>query len=535
VSQRDPAATTARRRASFLERSFRRLGARYPRAALVVVLHVQDVVLVSGVGVVALYLPMSIGEFALLALAAVVAQEVYSLVTLRYLNRRLGSLKGWLEAGGGEEGAAAAWREAASLPYELLRLSWLGGYPLAANLGWALVAALVLDQPAYAIPVLFATALVGAAYGNLLGLFLMERALQPVLDRVAKDLSEEAVVEAISFPLRRRLLALLPALNIITGVAVVGFVEGGDAGVGTLAAAVGISVAVALTLTFLLSFLLASSVVAPIRRLQNATAVVAAGDLTARVPVVASDETGTLTRAFNRMVTGLDERERLREAFGTFVDPGLTARVLEKGTDFAGEEVELSLLFMDIRGFTTYSETADARDVVARLNDLYGVVVPTILRHRGHANKFIGDGLLAVFGAPDRLPDHADRAVAAGLDIARLVRDRYRGELRVGIGVNTGHVVVGTIGGGGRLDFTVIGDAVNTAARVESATRQTDDDLLITGATRQALSSDREAWEERPRVGLKGKAEEVVLYASRVLDSERAAGGPTSSGAPRYE
>src|SRR5204862_4082553 len=133
-------------------------------------------------------------------------------------------------------------------------------------------------------------------------------------------------------------------------------------------------------------------------------------------------------------------------------------------------------------------ERAEAREVVARLNDLYGEVVPVILRHGGHANKFIGDGLLAVFGAPNRLTDHADRAVAAGIDIARLVRERYRGELRVGIGVNTGTVVVGTIGGGGRLDFTVIGDTVNTAARVESATRQTDDDLLITDTTRSALS-----------------------------------------------
>jgi class 3 adenylate cyclase len=217
------------------------------------------------------------------------------------------------------------------------------------------------------------------------------------------------------------------------------------------------------------------------------------------------------------MAAGLEQRERLRDAFGTFVDPDLTERVLEEGTDLAGEEVDVSLLFMDIRGFTTYSEKAEAQEVVARLNDLYGEVVPVILRHQGHANKFIGDGLLAVFGAPDRIPDHADRAVAAGLDIARLVRERYRGEMRVGIGVNTGRVVVGTIGGGGRLDFTVIGDAVNTAARVESATRQTDDDLLITEATRGALSTDSGIWEERPPVALKGKEEEVRLYACAEL------------------
>jgi class 3 adenylate cyclase len=213
------------------------------------------------------------------------------------------------------------------------------------------------------------------------------------------------------------------------------------------------------------------------------------------------------------MVGGLRERERLREAFGTFVDPGLTERVLRDGTDFAGEEVELSVLFMDIRGFTTYSERAEARDVVNRLNDLYGQVVPIILDHGGHANKFIGDGLLAVFGAPERLSDHADRAVAAALQIAQHVSDRYAGELRVGIGVNSGRVVVGTIGGGGRLDFTVIGDPVNTAARVESATRHTDDDVLITNATRTLLSDPSSSWQPRPPIPLKGKTQTVELFA----------------------
>jgi class 3 adenylate cyclase len=188
--------------------------------------------------------------------------------------------------------------------------------------------------------------------------------------------------------------------------------------------------------------------------------------------------------------------------------------VLREGTDLAGEEVELSVLFMDVRGFTSYSEHAEARDIVARLNDLYGQVVPVILAHGGHANKFIGDGLLAVFGAPERFTNHADRAVAAAIEIARLVNQRYSGELRVGIGVNSGHVVAGTIGGGGRLDFTVIGDPVNTAARVESATRETDDDILITASTHRMLTRPEIArWDERPPIALKGKTESVTLYA----------------------
>jgi adenylate cyclase len=215
------------------------------------------------------------------------------------------------------------------------------------------------------------------------------------------------------------------------------------------------------------------------------------------------------------MVAGLGERERLRDAFGTFVDPALTERVLAEGTDLRGEEVEVSVLFLDVRDFTPFAERAAARELVATLNNLYEVVVPVILRHGGHVDKFMGDGLLAVFGAPERQADHAARAVAAAREIAQLVRDHLGGKLRVGVGVNSGRVVVGTIGGGGRRDFTVIGDPVNTAARVEAATRVTGDDVLITETTRHALGSHGQDFEERPSVPLKGKTATVRLYAPR--------------------
>jgi adenylate cyclase len=249
------------------------------------------------------------------------------------------------------------------------------------------------------------------------------------------------------------------------------------------------------------------------------------GELDTRVDVNDSSEVGLLQAGFNRMATGLQERERLREAFGTYVDPGLTERVLTEGTDLAGEEIDVTVMFLDVRGFTRYAESAEANEVVALLNELYGLVVPVIIRHGGHANKFIGDGLLAVFGAPERLDDHADRAVAAALEIARQVDGRFGSDLRVGVGVNSGRVVAGTIGGGGRLDFTVIGDAVNTAARVEAATRQTGDDVLITEATRELLREDLGTWEERPPVPLKGKRDSVALYAPPARAKAGSAGG----------
>ena len=141
-------------------------------------------------------------------------------------------------------------------------------------------------------------------------------------------------------------------------------------------------------------------------------------------------------------------------------------------TNFKGEQRQVAQAISNLQSDATATDQQKlcsndlAASVVARLNALYEGVVPVILSHGGHANKFIGDGLLAVFGAPERHADHAARAVAAAREIAQLVRQGGAGDLEVGVGVNSGRVVVGTIGGGGRRDFTVIGDPVNTVARV---------------------------------------------------------------------
>ncbi len=158
--------------------------------------------------------------------------------------------------------------------------------------------------------------------------------------------------------------------------------------------------------------------------------------------------------------------------------------------------------------------------------------MPVVSARGGHANKFIGDGLLAVFGAPERLPDHADRAVRAGMDMVRRVRAEYAGELRVGVGVNSGPVVAGTIGGGGRLEFTVIGDTVNTAARVERVTRTTGREMLITQATHALLDADHGGFEECGREPLKGKTEEVWLYSPTVLGVADYSSTPAATRAP---
>jgi class 3 adenylate cyclase len=276
-------------------------------------------------------------------------------------------------------------------------------------------------------------------------------------------------------------------------------------------------VLVAFTVSLELTILLSRSMFGPLDALREATERVRRGDLRTRVPVISTDETGRLARSFNDMVVGLGERERLREAFGAYVGPNIAEKVLRDGPHLDGEELEVSILCLDIRDFTRFAERASAREVVDRLNEFYDMIVPLLVRHGGYPDKYVGDGLLGVFGAPEPIVAHADRAVAAAIEIARAVRDRYEGDLRVGIGVNSGLVIAGTIGGGGHVEFTVIGDPVNTAARVEQVTRQTGDAVLVTEATQRRLCLDHGGFDARPAAPLKGKRERVELWAPRAL------------------
>jgi adenylate cyclase len=176
---------------------------------------------------------------------------------------------------------------------------------------------------------------------------------------------------------------------------------------------------------------------------------------------------------------------------------------------------------LDIRDFTTFAEQHSPRETVRHLNDFFALVVPLLAGHGGHVNKFLGDGVLAVFGAPIHQPDHADRALAAAKDIVRAVNETYGGELRFGIGVNSGNVVVGSVGGGGRLEFTLIGDAVNVGARVEQLTKETGDAVLITDATRKMLSSPASELESRGWAVVRGRADEVRVFALSLAEGEK--------------
>jgi class 3 adenylate cyclase len=492
---------------------YERLGGRYPRVALAVVFSGMQVVALGGVGLLTLYQPLTDKEFWELLIAVQVLTAADSAFHLHMTLRLVRPADPWLRGRRDPDSALAAWRALATLPLSMFKTTGSGWMALLGLVPASLLIVVVVGLPWYALLALLAGAGVVLLYGLIARFLATELTMRPVLEDISADLPDGVDPAVKLVPLRWKLLVAFPAINIVTGVVVAGLSQRGHAHLSDLGLDILAAVAVAFTVSLELTLLLSRSLLQPIQDLRAATRRVAAGDLSTRVPVISNDETGALTGAFNEMMAGLQDRQKLRDAFGTYVDPQLAERVLREGVNLEGEEVEVSILFIDIRGFTAFAERSSAREVVAKLNDFFELVVPVLVNCGGHANKFIGDGLLGVVGAPDRFDDHADRALSVALEVARCVRERFGDELRIGIGVNSGPVVAGTIGGGGHLEFTVIGDPVNTASRVEEITRQTGDEVLITEATRCLLTRDFGAMEPRGTVQLKGKSERVALYA----------------------
>ena len=183
----------------------------------------------------------------------------------------------------------------------------------------------------------------------------------------------------------------------------------------------------------------------------------------------------------------------------------------------------VTVVFVDIRGFTTFADRSTAREAVEYLNEFFGVVVPVLTAHGGHANKLLGDGLLGVFGAPHPCPDHADRALEAACEMLVSVEERFGERCRIGIGINSGLVLVGTIGGGDLHELGVVGDPVNVAARVQDATRDLGEKLLLTQATRLLLERGEAGLTSRGTLRLKGKAEPVAVYGLESRNGSRTA------------
>lgn len=343
---------------------------------------------------------------------------------------------------------------------------------------------------------------------------LTERLFRPAAVRALSQTAPERL--AVPGVATRALLAWALGTGLsLLGLVVIGVstLAGDPATRSQLAVAMVVLGCVGIAVGLLTVMLAARATADPVDSVRRALSRVQRGEFDIQVPVYDGTQVGQLQLGFNRMVAGLAERERIREVFGTYVDPEVANRILAQGTSLEGEEVEVTIMFIDIRDFTGFAERTPAREVVGSINRLFECIVPIIHDHGGLVDKFLGDGLLAVFGAPRRQADHADRALATAIDVEHAVSSDQPDGFEIGIGLDSGLVVAGNVGAGGRLQFTVIGDSVNVAARAQAATRETGDTILLTERTRALLNGSRTPLTVRPDVQLKGKHETVPLYA----------------------
>lgn len=277
------------------------------------------------------------------------------------------------------------------------------------------------------------------------------------------------------------------------------------------------------TITFvsniLLILLTTRSLLRPLHRLTTAMNIVAAGDLTPRLTVDSNDELGDLSYRFNAMLDELEQSQRMRDLFGRYVSKEVAEQVIKNGADLGGENVPATALFADIRDFTTLTESLPPQQVVGILNRYYTRMVDAIVEQGGWVNKFGGDSLLAVFGAPIRQPDHALRAVNAAWQMNRALAE-FNAEqvamnlptITIGVGISSGEMLAGNVGGKERLEYTVIGDPVNLAARLESLTKEWKTPVLLSEHTQELLDGSTAQTQPRDRVTVKGKTQPTLVY-----------------------
>lgn len=512
---------------------YRKLGRWYPHVFVTAEMLIAFPVVIGALALFGFYYDPGQEKAAIIIGAALALTTVSVVAVLARVYRRLRPLTSFLGGDHSPGTTADAWAAAVELPSNVVRRDFL--MPVAITLPLVILTVVLLDLTwLAAFPLLFA-ALTVVGYAAILHYLALEVAMRPILYDINEILDEPVRIERPDLTLRIKLLASLPLINVITGMVVAALTSEGG-GASSLGLDVLIALFVSFTISLELTILLSRSILRPIEDLEAATERIRQGRFDEHVPITTADELGELSSAFNQMIDGLSERERLREAFGTYLDEDVAEYIIRQDFDPEGAEAEVSLLFCDVENFAASAAESSAPEIVSRLNDLYECVVPIIARHRGHVDQFIGDGLLAVFGAPERAADHADRAVQCAVEIARTVNSRRPGDFTVGVGVNSGTVVVGSIGGAGRLAFSVIGDAVNVASRVEEMTRRTGDPVLITGETRVLLSETIEVV-QRGEQEIKGTGRAVEIYAPivpRAVEAEPGAdvGDPLAAPQP---
>lgn len=277
---------------------------------------------------------------------------------------------------------------------------------------------------------------------------------------------------------------------------------------------------VTLFIVFFLGRAVASSVTKPVERLVQGVKQVTAGDLNVTVPVERDDEIGILATSFNIMARGLEEKEKVRSLLGKVVSNQIAEELLRGDTVRLGGEIRtVTVLFTDLRNFTTTCEKMEPEAVLHFLNRYLDHMAKIVEKHGGVIDKFIGDAIMAIFGAPVSMPDHARRAVECGREM-HLVLDQLNEALLaeglpkigMGVGIHTGEVVAGNMGSEHRLNYTVIGDTVNVASRLESETKPVGRSPLFSQATFIAADMTEEEVIAIGPLQVKGRQQPIPVF-----------------------
>lgn len=235
------------------------------------------------------------------------------------------------------------------------------------------------------------------------------------------------------------------------------------------------------------------------------------------------DEIGKLGEGFNRMVDGLREREKIKSLFGQYLTREISDEILNGHVDLGGDLYNATILFADIRNFTSISEKMNPKEVVDFLNSYLSGMIDVIIANNGIIDKFMGDGILAVFGVPVSTKDHAESGVKAALAMNEKLDELNKKRslsgqfpIKIGIGVHSGQVIGGNLGNSNKLEYTVIGDTVNVASRIENLTKRYNSSLIISGTTYEEISPKLKKKINMKAIAnaeIRGKAKPLTLYS----------------------
>lgn len=277
---------------------------------------------------------------------------------------------------------------------------------------------------------------------------------------------------------------------------------------------------------FILTILIYGYFQRPLKKLKKSADEITNGNYDAKTLVCSNDEMGVLGDSFNAMAKSLKEKEFMRDTFGKIVTPQIRDYLLTKNVALGGETLDVTVMFCDIRGFTTLSENMPPEKIVSLLNEYFTGLETCVARHGGVINKYIGDAIMVLFGAPIPSATHALDAYRAALDMrAALARmnkgwaERGLPEIRFGIGIHSGPVLAGNIGAANRMEYTVIGDTVNTASRIEGLCKTCQKDLLISESAADLIQA-QEAAAALPALQfvadaeIRGRKEKVKVYTA---------------------